>query len=221
MSSALGPPYSRRVSSPLPPGPDSSACALETALAERSRSQRRRAAPPPRPRALSGLSFREEVLDAGLHGAGAARPPAAWVKPRETVPPAPTGHRILVVADETQVRLAVARELSPRFDLLHALDFTSAARKLEAGERFSALVMDLGLSDARGASWFLARLVDHAFEGPRILLSRAIPREHASSLSQSCVSHFAFARPWRPGELCALIASALAPRAPQQLARGL
>ncbi|XXF78586.1 hypothetical protein P2318_02170 [Myxococcaceae bacterium GXIMD 01537] len=120
-------------------------------------------------------------------------------------------HRVLVVADDTQVRLEVARELAPRFDLLHALSFTSAAGKLEAGERFSALIIDLGLQDRHGAAWFLARLVDHAFEGPRILLSRAIRREHASSLSQSCVTHFALSRPWARGELRARLEGVLGP----------
>jgi DNA-binding NtrC family response regulator len=124
-----------------------------------------------------------------------------------------------VVADDTQVRISVARELCPRFDLLHAVSFTSAARKLEAGERFSALIIDLGLSDPRGASWFLARLVDHAFEGPRILLSRAIRPEHASSLSQSCVSHFALALPWAPGALRGRIERALGVREVRASAR--
>lgn len=121
--------------------------------------------------------------------------------------------RVLVIAEDTQVRLAVARELARRFDLLHAVSFTSAVRKLEAGEAFSALVVDLGLSDTRGAPWFLARLVDHAFEGPRILLSGAIRPERASSLSQGSVTHFALARPWPYGALRTLLETALGPRA--------
>jgi DNA-binding NtrC family response regulator len=175
-------------------------CALETVLAERSEfQQRRRASHLPR-----------------------SRRRAAWGMPREQVRPASSSeaHRILVVADDTQVRLAVARDLAPRFDILHALSFTSAVRKLEAGEPFSALVIDLGLSDTHGASWFLARLVDHAFEGPRILLSRAIGREHASSLSQSCVSHFALPLPWAEGELRARIERALGVSATQASVRG-
>jgi len=157
------------------------------------------------------MSFRDEAIDSSLLGHVRAhrRAPEEASRPLAS---APRGHRILVVADDTQVRLAAARELCPRFELLHAVSFTSAARKLEAGEPFSGLVIDLGLSDVRGASWFLARLVDHAFEGPRILLSGAIRREQASSLSQSCQTHFALARPWRGGELRALLEAALGPQ---------
>lgn len=200
--------YTPRVSSPLPPVSGSLVCALETVLAERSGFQRRQAQSSARPGSLTGLSFRDKVLESGPPRASTVPRRVAWVEPRARVPSA-RAPRVLVVAADTQVRLAVARELAPRFELLHAMDFTSAARKLEAGESFSALVIDLGLSDSRGASWFLARLVDHAFEGPRILLSGAIRREHASSLCQSCVTHFALARPWRGGELRALVESAL------------
>lgn len=205
-------PYTRGVSSPLPHGPDSLVCAVETVLAERCGVLRRRAHHLGRPRALSSVSFRDEAVDSSPLGHGRARRHASEEAPRpQRLVSTPRGHRILVVADDTQVRLAAARELCPRFDLLHAVSFTSAARKLEAGEPFSGLVMDLGLNDERGASWFLARLVDHAFEGPRILLSGAIPREQASSLSQSCQTHFALARPWRGGELRALLETALGP----------
>lgn len=160
------------------------------------------------------MSFREEGLDAGALGQGGTRRWASAVEPhaRRSVS-SPSGQRILVVADDTPVRLAAARELAPRFDLLHAVSFTSAAQKLEAGEPFAGLVMDLGLSDSRGASWFLARLVDSAFEGPRILLSGAIRREQASSLSESCRTHFALPRPWRDGELRAVLEAALGPAA--------
>ncbi len=203
----MWPPYTGSVSRPLPHGPDSLVCALEDVLAERCGVLRRRTHPLARPRALSGPSFRDESLDAGQ---GRAPRHASAPEPRARVQaPEPHGHRILVVADDTQVRISVARELCPRFDLLHAVSFTSAARKLEAGEPFSGLVIDLGLSDSRGASWFLARLVDHAFEGPRILLSGAIRREQATSLSESCRTHFALARPWRGGELRGLLESAL------------
>lgn len=189
-------------------------CAVETVLAERCGGLRRRAHHLGRPRALSGMSFRDEALDSSLPGHARARRHVSAEAPHaRPLASAPRGHRILVVADDTQVRLAAARELCPSFDLLHAVSFTSAARKLEAGEPFSGLVIDLGLSDVRGASWFLARLVDHAFEGPRILLSGAIRREQASSLSQSSQTHFAFARPWRGGELRALLESALGAQA--------
>ena len=124
---------------------------------------------------------------------------------------------VLVVAEAAAVRNAVARELARDFELLNATTFDSAVRKLSAQPSLAAIIVDLELRDERGASWFLARLVEHAYEGPRILLSSALAREDASSIRRGSVSHFTFARPWKPGELlasltAALGASGLAPR---------
>jgi hypothetical protein len=108
---------------------------------------------------------------------------------------------VLVIAEQVSVRTAVARELARGFELLHALHFTSALRKLSARPSVAAIILDLALVDGRGASWFLARLVDHAYEGPRILLSSVLGRQDATSLSHGPRSHFPLATPWAPGEL--------------------
>lgn len=107
------------------------------------------------------------------------------------------------------MRNAVARELARDFELLNAVTFESAFRKLSAQPSLGAIVVDLDLSDARGAPWFLARLVDHAYEGPRILLSSVLGRESASSMRRGSVSHFTLARPWSSGELHSSIVTAL------------
>lgn len=116
---------------------------------------------------------------------------------------------VLVVAEAAAVRNAVARELARDFQLLNAITFASAVRKLSARPSLSAIIVDLELSGEHGAPWFLARLVDHAYEGPRILLSSALAREHASSMRRGSVSHFALARPWGRGELRSSIDAAL------------
>jgi DNA-binding response OmpR family regulator len=116
---------------------------------------------------------------------------------------------ILVVAEAAAVRNAVARELARDFELLNAVGFASAVRKLSARPSLAAIIVDLDLCDELGAPWFLARLVDHAYEGPRILLSSALGREDACSMRRGSVSHFALARPWGHGELLASIDTAL------------
>jgi DNA-binding NtrC family response regulator len=116
---------------------------------------------------------------------------------------------VLVVAEAAAVRNAVARELARDFELLNAVTFESAIRKLSAQPSLRAVIVDLDLSDGRGAPWFLARLVDHAYEGPRILLSSALGRESASSMRRGSLSHFTLARPWSFGELHSSIITAL------------
>jgi DNA-binding NtrC family response regulator len=114
-----------------------------------------------------------------------------------------------VVAEAAAVRNAVARELARDFELLNATTFDSSVRKLSAQPSLAVIIVDLELADERGASWFLARLVDHAYEGPRILLSSVLAREHASSMRRGSVSHFTLAQPWSPGELRSSICTAL------------
>jgi DNA-binding NtrC family response regulator len=116
---------------------------------------------------------------------------------------------VLVVAEAADVRNAVARELARDFELLNASTFDSAVRKLSAQPSLAAIIIDLELQGERGAPWFLARLVDHAYEGPRILLSRALAREDASSMRRGSLSHFTLARPWSSGELRSSICTAL------------
>ena len=116
---------------------------------------------------------------------------------------------VLVIAQEATVRNTVAGELAPCFELLNATTFSSAVRRLDALPTLAAVIVDLDLNDAPGAGWLLARLVDHAFEGPRLLLSSALGPEHASCLRRGCVSHFTLARPWFPGELLSSLVSAL------------
>lgn len=107
------------------------------------------------------------------------------------------------------MRNAVARELARDFELLNATTFASAVRQLLARPWLAAIIVDLDLSDGLGAPWFLARLVDHAYEGPRILLSSVLERERASSLRRGSVSHFALARPWSTGELRSVLDTTL------------
>jgi hypothetical protein len=116
---------------------------------------------------------------------------------------------VLVVAQASSVRNTVTGELAHCFELLNATTFSSAARKLDAGPCLSAVIVDLDLNDGPGAGWLLARLVDHAFEGPRLLLSSALGPEHASCLRRGSVSHFTLARPWSSGELLVSLVSAL------------
>lgn len=116
---------------------------------------------------------------------------------------------VLLVAEAAAVRNAVARELARDFELLNATSFASAERQLSEHPSLAAVIVDLDLSDALGAPWFLARLVDHAYEGPRLLLSSALERERASSLRKGSVSHFTLARPWSPGELRSVLDTTL------------
>ncbi|WP_232293233.1 hypothetical protein [Stigmatella aurantiaca] len=144
---------------------------------------------------------------------GMPSPTAPCQVPLRSSPPDRSGVEqepcVLVVAERVSVRNAVASELARNFELLHAIHFASAIRKLSARPSMAAVIVDLALMDGRGASWFLARLVDHAYEGPRILLSTALAREDASSLRRSSLSHFTLATPWAPGELRSSIALAL------------
>jgi hypothetical protein len=114
-----------------------------------------------------------------------------------------------VVAEAASVRNAVARELARDFELINAITFTSAVRKLSSRPLLAAVVVDLALADRHGASWFLARLVDHAYAGPRILLSGAMGPDHSSSMRRGSVSHFTLTSPWPRGELRSSLAAAM------------
>jgi hypothetical protein len=114
-----------------------------------------------------------------------------------------------VVAEAASVRNAVAWELARDFELLNAVTFDSAVRKVSTCPSLVAIIVDLDLNDGQGAPWFLARLVDHAYDGPRVLLSSALRREEASSMRRGSVSHFTLAQPWSLGELRSSIDTAL------------
>lgn len=128
---------------------------------------------------------------------------------------------VLVVAESASVRNAVARELARDFELINAVTFASAVRKLSARPAMGAIIVDLALADRHGASWFLARLVARAYAGPRILLSGAMGPDHASSMRRGSVSHFTLTSPWLWGELRASLVTAMGSRAqPLEMTRG-
>lgn len=180
------------MSNPALSGAEAQASDTPTASRD-SQGLRRRALPPER-----GVAPSISELDAiPLRSARRESP---------TVGHAPT---LLVVAETADVRNAVARELARDFELLNASTFDSAVRKLSAQPSLAAIIIDLELQGERGAPWFLARLVDHAYEGPRILLSSVVAREDASSMRRGSLSHFTLARPWSPGELRSSICTAL------------
>ncbi len=116
---------------------------------------------------------------------------------------------MLVVADDAGLRESIRRELSPGFELLPANTFALAEPLLDLEPAPAALLIDLGLADAKRAAEFLASLVERDYAGPRILLSGRFRPQEASTLSQSSIIHFALAMPWAPGELRATVEAAL------------
>ena len=120
------------------------------------------------------------------------------------------GPRVMVVSESPLLRLAMGRELSPAFEVVTALGAPSADRRLDVGVSMDALVVDLDAPERSGVPEFLARLVaERDFGGPRILVSSRFRPEMAAAFSGSCLTHFALARPWRPGALRALVSSVL------------
>ncbi|QRN96585.1 hypothetical protein JRI60_47595 [Archangium violaceum] len=117
--------------------------------------------------------------------------------------------RVLFVADDAGLRDTARRELSPGFELLPANTFALALPLLDLEPAPTAIIVDLGLADAKGAADFLSALVERDYPGPRILLSRKFRPEEASTLSQSSIIHFALATPWAAGELRAFVEAAL------------
>ncbi|MFY0563204.1 hypothetical protein ACN28E_05125 [Archangium lansingense] len=117
--------------------------------------------------------------------------------------------RVLFVADDPVLRDTARRELSPGFELLPVNTFALALPLLDLEPAPTAVIIDLGLADAKGASGFLAILVERGYSGPRILLSGKFRPEEASTLSQASIIHFALATPWAPGELRAFVEAAL------------
>lgn len=116
---------------------------------------------------------------------------------------------MLFVADDSGLRETVRRELTPGFELLPANTFALAEPLLDLEPAPAALLIDLGLADAKRAAEFLAGLVERDYPGPRILLSGRFRPQEASTLSQSSIIHFALATPWAPGELRATVEAAL------------
>lgn len=117
--------------------------------------------------------------------------------------------RILFVADDPVLRDTAWRELSSGFELLPANTFSLAEPLLDLEPAPAAVIIDLGLAEAKGSADFLASLVERDYSGPRILLSGKYRPEQAATLSQSSVTHFALATPWAAGELRALVEAAL------------
>ncbi|HYO57068.1 hypothetical protein [Archangium sp.] len=117
--------------------------------------------------------------------------------------------RLLFVADNPVLRDTARRELSPRFELLPANTFALALPLLDLEPDPAAIVIDLGLADAKGAADFLATLVERDYPGPRILLSSRFRPQQAATLSQASTIHFALATPWAAGELRAFVEAAL------------
>ena len=117
--------------------------------------------------------------------------------------------RVLFVGDNALLRDTARRELLPAFELLPVNTFALALPLLELESAPTAIVIDLGLKEARGAADFLATLVERGYPGPRILLSGRFRPEEASTLSQASIIHFALATPWAAGELRAFVEAAL------------
>ncbi|WP_256559309.1 response regulator [Myxococcus dinghuensis] len=129
------------------------------------------------------------------------------------------GPRVMVVSESPMLRLAMGRELSPSFEVVTALGAASADRRLDVGVALDAMVVDLDAPEQSGVPEFLARLVaERDFGGPRILVSSRFRPEMAAAFSGSCLTHFALARPWRPGSLRALMSSVLGTTTPLRAA---
>ncbi|MCP3136479.1 hypothetical protein [Pyxidicoccus xibeiensis] len=125
------------------------------------------------------------------------------------------GPRVMLVSEAPLLRLAIGRELTGGFALSHALGTASADRRLDAGVLPDALVMDLDSAERSAVPAFLVRLVERGFAGPRILVSAHLRPELAAAYSESCLTHFALARPWRPGSLRTLMESVLGVASPR------
>ncbi len=130
------------------------------------------------------------------------------------------GPTVMVVSESPFSRLLMGRELAPSFGLIHAQGVASAGRRLEMGTVPAAVVVDLDSEPRAVSHAFLARLVEKDFQGPRVLVSARFCPELAEAFSGSCLTHFALARPWRPGMLRSLVESVLGQRAPLRVAAG-
>ncbi|MFP2910299.1 hypothetical protein ACLESD_35720 [Pyxidicoccus sp. 3LFB2] len=126
----------------------------------------------------------------------------------------------MLVSEAPLLRLAIGRELVPGFELLHAPGTASAGRRLGAGMAPDALIVDLDTAERTAVPAFLVGLVEQGFTGPRILVSAHFRPESAAAYSASCLTHFALARPWRPGSLRALVESSLGMAIPRAAAGG-
>ncbi|NMO19752.1 hypothetical protein HPC49_18870 [Pyxidicoccus fallax] len=115
----------------------------------------------------------------------------------------------MLVSESPLLRLAIGRELASGFELVHTLGTASADRRLDVSALPDALVIDLDTAERSGVPAFLVRLVERGFTGPRILVSSHFRPELAAAYSASCHTHFALARPWRPGALRSLVESVL------------
>ncbi|QRK11908.1 response regulator [Archangium violaceum] len=136
-----------------------------------------------------------------------SRQPQGDARPRSRA--TSTSIRVLFVADSPALRDAARRELSPGFELLPANTFALALPLLDVEPAPAAILIDLGLADAKGSADFLATLVERDYPGPRILLSNKFRPEEAATLSQASIIHFALASPWAAGELRAVVEAAL------------
>jgi DNA-binding NarL/FixJ family response regulator len=117
--------------------------------------------------------------------------------------------RVLFVADDPVLRDAAWREFSPGFELLPANTFSLAEPLLDIEPAPAAVIIDLGLTGAKGSADFLASLVERDYPGPRILLSGQYRPQQAATFNQTSAIHFALATPWVAGELRALVEAAL------------
>ncbi len=115
----------------------------------------------------------------------------------------------MLVSEEPLFRLAMSRELASDFELVPTLGIASAERRMGLGVVPEAVVLDLDSVQRGAVPAFLARLVERDLAGPRILVSAHFRPEVAAAYSASSLTHFALARPWRPGSLRGLVESVM------------
>jgi PAS domain S-box-containing protein len=135
-----------------------------------------------------------------------------WLRAATTLPAAaPTRARVLVVDDEPLLCLSVQRMLSPRHEVAACSDPREALRRVEAGERFDLLILDLAMPQMNGMALYarLREVAPRLAERVVVVHGGTLDDETQALLEARAVPRVA--KPFDMARLSALVDAMVAP----------
>jgi len=107
-----------------------------------------------------------------------------------------TKRRVLVVDDDPQVRHAIARTLSPDFDVLQADSYAEALGLLSNETKIHAVVCDYNLGRGATGANLLEKVRERLPQARRVLTSAQVAKDVGDQHVQSGLIHVFLEKPW-------------------------
>jgi signal transduction histidine kinase len=134
-----------------------------------------------------------------------ARDPASGSEPPPSSSHVSPRLRILVVDDDRMVGTALKRSLQSRHEMSVEVSARAALARFEAGERFDVVLCDVMMADMNGIEFYEELSRRDADQGSRVVfMTGGAFTENARTFLDG-VPNARFSKPWKPGELLALV----------------